>query len=686
MKTIMTQLRRTLVRCKHISLVALLFFVAEAGLLGYQIYIETHLLFGNPPMFSSAFDAPFQFMPLYLAFFLYLGYESCVILDDSRLWERLDAMDHGLLCTLAGMVAVLLPAVLLQWLLFTGYSLGVYAAWGDFHGLVLRHILLSTLYYHLFLPLTGLLIGLTMAVCWRRKRLLVYGVTLLWLFVNTDYLEPYLAGICYNWEGLGGVLYAMKDFITLNPQSWQFNWGLSGLYGLPLECYRWMQPIIYLSLCGLMLCRRLLQRRCWRRWAALAMAAALALGLVGYLPPGNHAVEDSRPGGWSATKGRYDTQSVPIHIAEQPGFTITAYDMELRIFKELRAKVTLDLRLDNPDVKQYIFTLYHGYRVQRVLDGQGRALAFRQDGDTVAVPAGDTRLTMIYQGGGGAFYANEQAIFLPGVFPYYPWEGNKQIYPDRAIAFDASLPAEPKAFRVTLATPKANVACSLPGQHKSWQGTAYACTLLAGLMAETEPGIYNDWICGGQDPLTRADLAQVEALLQQVSQRMGAGRLEVPHLQEMQAFKVFDNMVYWMPSLVMMGDHCLSNSGSPLDLAVNYLESQLELPAYHYLETLAGVVFQPEEFHRRYPTYTQPVEEHLKAAKEYLLMDEIDQSMHFYEIIPPAVLYLVEISPHAAENEVRLWAALGRGSTVDPVQEVVELLRQEVRGQDKGQP
>ena len=64
-------------------------------------------------------------------------------------------------------------------------------------------------------------------------------------------------------------------------------------------------------------------------------------------------------------------------------FEIKEYDLEFTVGRELRA--TAVLKIDKNNLNEYPLTLYHGYRIQSVADGNGQALSYAQEGDAVTV-------------------------------------------------------------------------------------------------------------------------------------------------------------------------------------------------------------------------------------------------------------------------------------------------------------
>ena len=129
----------------------------------------------------------------------------------------------------------------------------------------------------------------------------------------------------------------------------------------------------------------------------------------------------------SADEIYYDKHPSDV-IPKNPGFKITEYNADLRAFLKLSATVTMTV--DNTDLEEYAFTLYHGYKVKSAKDQNGNTLNFAQDGDflTVYTQEKTKTITLKYTGFSTKFYSNVQGLFLPGYFPYLPQSGFRTVY------------------------------------------------------------------------------------------------------------------------------------------------------------------------------------------------------------------------------------------------------------------
>lgn len=106
-------------------------------------------------------------------------------------------------------------------------------------------------------------------------------------------------------------------------------------------------------------------------------------------------------------------------------YKITKYEGKLSPGRVLKASI--DVFVDRSDLKEYCFTLYHGYVLKKVTDDNGDALTFEQDVDHVLVKTNALRniskIHFEYEGYSRKYIATRQMVFLAGNFPYLPNSG-----------------------------------------------------------------------------------------------------------------------------------------------------------------------------------------------------------------------------------------------------------------------
>lgn len=123
-----------------------------------------------------------------------------------------------------------------------------------------------------------------------------------------------------------------------------------------------------------------------------------------------------------------DPEKFVIQKNEEPNFEITGYDMNFKIKNLLSGDVTV--KVDNPNLTEYHFTLYYGYKLKSVTNSNGEKLKYDRDGDyiTVHTDAPTESFNFKYKGFSQVFYSNSQSCELLGGFAYYPINGFRYVY------------------------------------------------------------------------------------------------------------------------------------------------------------------------------------------------------------------------------------------------------------------
>lgn len=123
-----------------------------------------------------------------------------------------------------------------------------------------------------------------------------------------------------------------------------------------------------------------------------------------------------------------DPENFIIQKNEEPNFEITGYDMNFKIKNLLSGDVTV--KVDNPNLTEYHFTLYYGYKLKSVTNSNGEKLKYDRDGDyiTVHTDAPTESFNFKYKGFSQVFYSNSQSSNLFGGFAYYPINGFRYVY------------------------------------------------------------------------------------------------------------------------------------------------------------------------------------------------------------------------------------------------------------------
>lgn len=163
--------------------------------------------------------------------------------------------------------------------------------------------------------------------------------------------------------------------------------------------------------------------------AATICLIVFALSTAGTLMPYSSIPNDGNS--FSSDTEHYvlqDPENFVIQKNEKPNFEITGYDMNFKIKNLLSGDVTV--KVDNPNLTEYHFTLYYGYKLKSVSNSNGEKLKYDRDGDyiTVHTDAPTESFNFKYKGFSQVFYSNSQSSNLLGGFAYYPINGFRYVY------------------------------------------------------------------------------------------------------------------------------------------------------------------------------------------------------------------------------------------------------------------
>lgn len=292
------------------------------------------------------------------------------------------------------------------------------------------------------LPLAS--VGIGVVLSGMKRRLLGYGVIILLVFLTL----PGTADILLSGQRDFHIpVFVIRDFVCLLQPNVPAS--PDPLYGLPAEWYRQAAMLFWILLllcfCSWKLLRR--EKRA-RLLSVIVLAGCMAVMGYGVLNKGSVLLMTGHPESALEDSAKYNMKE-PV-MEEEASFSVSSYVMDLSMKKELVAEVGLSIR-QKEALPEYVFTLYHSYRVKRVTDQSGNELPFRQEEDSVRVDNENLlpvdTLHFSYQGHSPAFYTNSKACFLPGFFPYYPRAGRHAVYELGFLNTDS--PAADYQIRVT---------------------------------------------------------------------------------------------------------------------------------------------------------------------------------------------------------------------------------------------
>lgn len=348
--------------------------------------------------------------------FFYL-YKRCYI--DEALYSH----KNGKTRILTSTVTVLLFIPALEFFSAFVFNFVIFLSSGMKDYSYLYHIF-SVLFLYVFLGgIIPILLGVFFAQ--KTKRIVSYALMALIIFLvssTSDFIPGGLSQVTKInfWEAKYFLAYILPN---------DLEWYINHDYGMYAEIYRWNLIIFWISLLSFLFFKLCQIKKTALKAVLLSLTLLIStFNLVGYFYGGSHIEKGAQLDSISMSDYLFYTENEQKN--QDPDFEVTSYDMDLSIYRQLDAEVSMTL--SDTGLEYYNFTLYHGYNVLKITDIEGNALKYNREGDYVTV-TGNGNLQLInikYSGYSPILYSNYQACSLPGFFAYYPIPGFYKITGD----------------------------------------------------------------------------------------------------------------------------------------------------------------------------------------------------------------------------------------------------------------
>lgn len=348
--------------------------------------------------------------------FFYL-YKRCYI--DEALYSH----KNGKTRILTSTVTVLLFIPALEFFSAFVFNFVIFLSSGMNDYSYLYHIF-SVLFLYVFLGgIIPILLGVFFAQ--KTKRIVSYALMALIIFLvssTSDFIPGGLSQVTKInfWEAKYFLAYILPN---------DLEWYINHDYGMYAEIYRWNLIIFWISLLSFLFFKLCQIKKTALKAVLLSLTLLIStFNLVDYFYGGSHIEKGAQLDSISMSDYLFYTENEQKN--QEPDFEVTSYDMDLSIYRQLDAEVSMTL--SDTGLEYYNFTLYHGYNVLKITDIEGNALKYNREGDYVTV-IGNGNLQLIsikYSGYSPILYSNYQACSLPGFFAYYPIPGFHKITGD----------------------------------------------------------------------------------------------------------------------------------------------------------------------------------------------------------------------------------------------------------------
>ena len=348
--------------------------------------------------------------------FFYL-YKRCYI--DEVLYSRKNGKTRILTSTVT--VLLFIPALEFFSAFVFNFVIFLLSGMNDYS--YLYHIF-SVLFLYVFLGgIIPILLGVFFAQ--KTKRIVSYALMALIIFLvssTSDFIPGGLSQVTKInfWEAKYFLAYILPN---------DLEWYINHDYGMYAEIYRWNLIIFWISLLSFLFFKLCQIKKTTLKAVLLSLTLLIStFNLVGYFYGGSHIEKGAQLDSISMSDYLFYTENEQKN--QDPDFEVTSYDMDLSIYRQLDAEVSMTL--SDTGLEYYNFTLYHGYNVLKITDIEGNALKYNREEDYVTV-IGNGNLQLInikYSGYSPILYSNYQACSLPGFFAYYPIPGFYKITGD----------------------------------------------------------------------------------------------------------------------------------------------------------------------------------------------------------------------------------------------------------------
>lgn len=494
-KKLLSQVRAIFFRSKEMIVVLSLFFASIVGAAVWQMTRAISPLYDDAAL--GALDMPLKFSLASFAVFSFLAFEMSYKLRRYKLDECMNTVAHAKRKIFLAQGVIFVVIILIFFAFFNIWSLLIFIKYRNFncwHGKFIIQTVLNMLLSHFFVPCCAAAMGMSASLLFRR----INGCLGLVLFVLLGSpLSNYLGEMLYEFSRNVSInIFPLLRLFDIFPPA--LNYQPVYAFGQSVLPYRWLTALFWLLLSLFVISLKTGERnRRFRVAPAVFASLALAFLVVSQLPASRVIVGSDDPKysmeygdkeyyykAYDFYSDDYDEDGANKEWARfEKEFDVTDYDLEIKVGNNLHVRAAITV--DKPNLEKYDFTLYHGYKISSVRDGDGNKLRFKQDGDhfTVFNPEKKSldRIVLKYSGFSTQYYSNIQGLFLPGYFPYYPHSGSLPVYNMGQREIYRFMLDEPTHFKVKVNSSQTVYSGLEQTGKNEFEGSTTGVTLVSGL-------------------------------------------------------------------------------------------------------------------------------------------------------------------------------------------------------------
>ena len=494
-KKLIFQVRTIFLRSKEMIVVLSLFMFSIVAAMIWLMAGNVSALYDDAAL--GALDVPLKFSLASFVVFSFLSFEMSYKLRRYKLDECMDTVTHAKrkIFLAQGIVfAVVIFAFFIVFNIWWLISFIKYRNFNCWHGKFIIQTVLNMLLSHFFLPCCAAAMGMSASLLFHR----INGCLGLVLFTLLGSpLSNYLGEMFYSFSRDVSInIFPFLRLFDVFPPS--LNYAPIFAFGQSVLPYRWLTVLFWFMLSLFVISLKTGERnRRFRAAPAVFALFAFAFLVVSQIPASRVAVgrddpqysmecadEDYYDEAYGFYSDDYDADGTNKEWARfEKKFDVTDYDLEINVGNNLRVRAAITV--DKPNLEKYDFTLYHGYKISSVRDGDGNKLRFKQDGDhfTVFNPEKKSldRIVLKYSGFSTQYYSNLQGLFLPGYFPYYPHSGSLPVYNMGQREIYRFMLDEPTHFKVKVNSSQTVYSGLEQTGKNEFEGKTTGVTLVSGL-------------------------------------------------------------------------------------------------------------------------------------------------------------------------------------------------------------
>lgn len=354
------------------------------------------------------------------AFFLLISYEFCSKLYINKLDEAVRCTSKGLSSISFYNVSVLMIYNVFYSFILLLYNCIIFLVMCSFEQAFILHVFFNILVNIFLVNTFAIMFGF--AVSFFKSKILSYLFIVVYLILGSKIGESLANAIVISTDNRFNA-FKIFDFLNVFPPN--MDWTPTYAMGFSILPYRiilllvWIFIFLTVGLC-------FIKSHKTKTMSVISIVLVIVF-TISYFQPEAKLILNDNPEG-EALADQYYYLNYDGEYSEAV-FNVEKYDLRIKIDREFNCSSTMNLDCNSDE---FVFTLYHGFRINEITDQQGNHLEFSRDGDYVSVFSVQNinSVTIDYSGTGKGFYSNYQGLYLPGDFPYYPVAGKHVIYDD----------------------------------------------------------------------------------------------------------------------------------------------------------------------------------------------------------------------------------------------------------------